>query len=383
MRESPMRSARRAVARASLAALLVLSAGMPAHAATQGFASQPLDPSAPAPADLVVVHQILDRWQAIAEQVIGRDANWRDIFLTQLRLMTAASLAQIDAVKINASDGAAENYARLSQSMRDAAMQAYMLAKSGKSQLKLASTVIDQIFIPMTPCRIVDTRNVGGPIAAGTQRAFNWVRGVNTFSWSEQGGAPGSGATACPYTVFAYAGGQLPGSILDQRGYPSAAMATVTVVNPTAAGNLVIWGGQGTFPQSSALNFAAGQTLANTTVIPWGQRTGTGVQDFTVRYNGPSGQADVVVDLVGFFVQNSATPLDCVTLTSSYGCTAGDCVNYTQSCPSGYSQTATWCEGQPGLTLEVVGEGYCEFSKTVPSQINYNVKTRCCRVPGQ
>ena len=134
MRESPMRSARRAVARASLAALLVLSAGMPAHAATQGFASQPLDPSAPAPADLVVVHQILDRWQAIAEQVIGRDANWRDIFLTQLRLMTAASLAQIDAVKINASDGAAENYARLSQSMRDAAMQAYMLAKSGRAR---------------------------------------------------------------------------------------------------------------------------------------------------------------------------------------------------------------------------------------------------------
>jgi hypothetical protein len=383
MREWPMRSVRRAVAWASLAGCLLFSAGMPARSAMQGSASQPLDLSAPAPADLVVVHQILDRWQALAEQVVGPDASWRDIFLTQLMLMTPANLAQIDAVKINATDSAAENYARLSQAMRDTTMQAYMLAKGGKSQLKLASTVIDQIFIPMTPCRIVDTRNVGGPIAASTQRAFNWVRGVNTFSWSEQGGAPGSGATACPYTVFAYAGGQLPGSILDQRGYPSAAMATVTVVNPTAAGNLVIWGGQGTFPQSSALNFAAGQTLANTTVIPWGQRTGTGVQDFTVRYNGPSGQADVVVDLVGFFVQNSATPLDCVTLTSTFGCTSASCINFTQGCPSGYTQTATYCEGQPGLTLEVVGEGYCEFSKAVAQQINYNVKTRCCRVPGQ
>ncbi len=383
MRESPMKSIRRAVATAALTAPLMFCAGMPVQSATHGSASEPPVLSAPAPADLVVVHQILDRWQAVGEQVVGFEANWRDIFLTQLMLMPPTSLAQLDAVKMNAADSATENYARLSQAMRDITMQAYMLAKGGKSQVKLASTVNDQIFIPMAPCRIVDTRNVGGPIAAGTQRAFNWVRGVNTFSWAEQGGAPGSGATACPYTVFAYAGGQLPGSIADLRGYPSAAMATVTVVNPTAAGNLVIWGGQGTFPQSSALNFATGQTLANTTVIPWGQRTGAGVQDFTIRYNGPSGEANVVVDLVGFFVQNSATPLDCVTLTSSFGCSASDCLNFTPSCPSGYTQTATYCEGQPNLTLEAVAEFYCEFSKAVPQLVNYNTKARCCRVPGQ
>jgi len=383
MRESSMRFVRRTLAMAALTPPLMFGAVVPVQSATQVFASQPLVVSSPASAAPVVVHQILDRWQAVAEQVVGSEANWRDVFHTQLMLMPATSLAQLDAVKVDAADSAAENYARLSQAMRDITMQAYMLSKGGKSQLKLASTVNDQVFIPMSPCRIVDTRNVGGPIAAGTQRAFNWVRGVSTFSWAEQGGAPGSGATACPFTVFAYAGGQLPGSVADLRGYPSAAMATVTVVNPTAAGNLVVWGGQGTFPQSSALNFAIGQTLANTTVIPWGQRIGAGVQDFTIRYNGPSGQANVVVDLVGFFVQNSATPLDCVTLTSSFGCSAASCINFNQSCPSGYTQTATYCEGHPNLTLEVVGEGYCEFSKAVPQLINYNVKTRCCRVPGQ
>jgi hypothetical protein len=46
-----------------------------------------------------------------------------------------------------------------------------------------------------------------------------------------------------------------------------------------------------------------GDIVANTTVVPTGGRTGSGpggsIQDFAVAYNGPSGQAQVVVDVVG------------------------------------------------------------------------------------
>src|SRR5262249_14722646 len=135
-------------------------------------------------------------------------------------------------------------------------------------------------------------------------------------SWATQGGTPGPSKTACPGTVVTSQGGTL-GNV-----EPSAAMATVTVVNATAAGNWLIWGGAGAPPTSSALNWAVGQVLANTTVLPAGNRTGTGpggtVLDFAVKYNGPSGQADVVVDIVGYFVENQATALDCVNTAQNH-----------------------------------------------------------------
>jgi hypothetical protein len=187
--------------------------------------------------------------------------------------------------------------------------------------------------------------------------------------------------------VFAYAGGTLPGSPLDTRGYPSAAVATVTVVNPTAAGNLVVWGGAGTFPQSSALNFSAGQTIANTTVIPWGGRVSAGVEDFTVRYNGPSGQADVVVDVVGFFVQNTATALDCVLpaqfvdLTSIPNVAA---LVLAPSCGTGFTRTSTLCVGaSDGIYLGSVDIGFCTFINNSGATHRVYVYSNCCRVPGQ
>jgi hypothetical protein len=76
-------------------------------------------------------------------------------------------------------------------------------------------------------------------------------------------------------------------------GAPSAAVITVSVVSPAAAGNWVLWGGANPMPTASSLNWSAGQTLANTTVVGAGGRTGSGpggaIQDFAVAYNGPSG----------------------------------------------------------------------------------------------
>jgi hypothetical protein len=38
--------------------------------------------------------------------------------------------------------------------------------------LALGSTTMDYVFTPVTPCRIVDTRNAVGMFAAGTSRAY-------------------------------------------------------------------------------------------------------------------------------------------------------------------------------------------------------------------
>jgi hypothetical protein len=167
-------------------------------------------------------------------------------------------------------------------------------------------------------------------------------------------------------------------------------VATVTAVNPTAAGNFVVWGGAGIFPQSSALNFSAGQTIANTTLIPWGGRVSADVQDFTIRYNGPSGQADVVVDVVGFFVQNTASTLECF---STIGQSTHVAANTTAGagsaqCPTGYGLTGGGCfiVGAGTLTESDYEAGATAWVCTARAgsvAVDVYSSARCCRLPGQ
>ena len=151
---------------------------------------------------------------------------------------------------------------------------------------------------------------------------------------------------------------------------------------------------QGTFPQSSALNFQAGDVLANTTVIPWGGRT-AGAPDFTVRYNGPSGQADVIVDIVGYFIENKATPLSCVDLISQGNNVVvqnGSLFSIiVPSCTTGYTRTGAGCYrlgDSPPLPLTEVTPMHadCEWFNNSGATVNQNgwaTEAVCCRVPGQ
>jgi hypothetical protein len=265
-----------------------------------------------------------------------------------------------------------------------------MNPESGKTTLKLASLTDDQVFVAITPCRIVDSRlsGGGGPIAFSTQRTYYFYTDTGGFSWSFQGGVGGLSSTSCPGTVN-------PGAPGGNDGAPSAAVATVTAVSPTAAGNFIVWGGQGTPPTSSVINFAAGQTLANTTVIPWGGRTGPTL-DFMVRYNGPSGQADVVVDVVGYFIENHATALQCVHLqttgTGTGNIPAGGIFSVNSpTCTAGYTKTGSGCSYNvfPPLTMVESSPGtfndcyWRNDTGSAQSGTNLNAEVVCCRVPGQ
>ena len=123
----------------------------------------------------------------------------------------------------------------------------------GASTAKLGSPTTDLVFVGFTPCRVVDTRNSGLGISAGTQRNFYYYSDGNPGSWSTQGGDPGAASTACPNTVFTSAGGTL-GNVA-----PAVAMANITAVNTTAAGNFIVWGGSaGAIPNTSVLNWDHG-----------------------------------------------------------------------------------------------------------------------------
>src|SRR5205823_4736658 len=94
-------------------------------------------------------------------------------------------------------------------------------------------------FAPVTPARILDTRNPGrGPVAART---------ATTLTVAGRAGVPTMGANG-----------------------PVAVVLNVTVSQPQTAGYLTVYPDQTARPPTSNLNFGAGQTVANLVVATLG-----------------------------------------------------------------------------------------------------------------
>jgi len=143
------------------------------------------------------------------------------------------------------------------------------------------------------------------------RRAISWVsvRRLRTISARAKAARRARAGTVCPGVYFNPAS-----SIGTDANVPSAAMLTVTVVNQSGAGNLVVWSGvPATAPMTSALNygtFATVGAVANTTVVPFNVGRATTAADFAVFVNAAT-NADVVVDVVGYFTPPVATAVTC------------------------------------------------------------------------
>jgi N-acetylneuraminic acid mutarotase len=125
-------------------------------------------------------------------------------------------------------------------------------------------------FHTLTPCRLVDTRDPGGPT----------------------GGAALGGRTTDTFTVT---GGAC--------GVPAAAVAisvNVTAVGPAAAGTLTVYPGNWVgAPVVSNVNFSAAQTRGNNAIV-FLATDGTG----TIKVkNGSAGAVHVVLDVNGYFLE--------------------------------------------------------------------------------
>jgi hypothetical protein len=120
-------------------------------------------------------------------------------------------------------------------------------------------------FYPVTPCRLVDTRNPAGPLggpslAAGTVRSFTL-----------------SGVCGLP------AGSR-------------AISVNVTAVAPTDGGYLTLYAGGTSLPLASTVNYKAGKTRANDAVVTVGA-----AGDVIVWCGQGTGTADLVLDVNGYF----------------------------------------------------------------------------------
>ena len=126
----------------------------------------------------------------------------------------------------------------------------------------------------LTPARLIDTRQSGGPVCAGVTRRVGVV-GV--------GGVPAVGV----------------GSVV----------LNVTAASPSGAGFLTVFPSGEARPDASNVNFAAGVTVANVVVAKVGADGRVGV------YN-DAGCTDVVVDVAGWFASGSAAANSANSATS-------------------------------------------------------------------
>jgi hypothetical protein len=198
----------------------------------------------------------------------------------------------------------------------------------------------DLVYTPISPCRIVDTRVAGGAIAGGTTRSFD----VDGSTFVAQGGKNAS----CGIPL----------------GVAQAVAMNITVTQPAAAGYFTAWAVGGSQPLSSILNYAAGETVANTTIVPVVPGAGNDFNLFSAS------TAHAVIDVLGYFAAPVATALDCTTITSASTAVAVNVwTPITASCPAGRTATGGGYDtpegtlGYPGVwvTTHASGNG-CALS---------------------
>lgn len=70
----------------------------------------------------------------------------------------------------------------------------------------------------------------------------------------------------------------------------------ITVTQSTSSGHLRFYPGGGTLPPSSTINYSAGQTRANNSVLTLGTSG-----DFVIHSGQATGTVQVIVDINGYF----------------------------------------------------------------------------------
>lgn len=244
----------------------------------------------------------------------------------------------------------------------------------------------DLVFVATAgPCRVADTRvniiaNWPGMITAFTARQIWAYSNSGGYNFNDfQGGTGIAGSGNCAGTVYT---GTAPTSVV----------ATIAVVNTSSTGYMRAWNGGTTLSVGGILGWNAGDVLSNTTVIPLNRSiteypgSGPYKRDFAV-YNNSGTPIDVVVDVVGYFIQNQATPLDCTTVSdTSFSLGAGTSVlRSAPACPAGYTPIM----GQPvtnvyGVYTGTVLQTSCRISNTTGGSIGgLACDALCCRIPGR
>lgn len=224
----------------------------------------------------------------------------------------------------------------------------------------LGDAAADLVYVPVTPCRLFDTRLAGGQIPANTVRHFD-ITAVSDYSF--QGGS----ATNC--------GG------VGAAGSFAAAEINFTVVGPAAPGYITAFPFLATQPLAATVNYEAGAVRGNDVVVKLDQ--GASANELSVY---TFAATHLVGDVVGYYINPQATPIQCVdTADTATPVAAGATANSVAPvCPTGYTQTATNCESSTWqMPFVFFSAGTCSAQNNSASAATLRSSRTCCRVPGR
>lgn len=237
----------------------------------------------------------------------------------------------------------------------------------------------EYVFVPTVgPCRVADSRfaPVGQLAGTATRQLWGFSDGAGYDFNTSQGGTGIAGVGNCAGTVY-------PGP------YPVSVVATIAVVNTLTQGSMRAWNGGATLTVGGVLGWNAGDLISNTTVIPMDRTIpaypGSGTKRDFGLYNNSGGPVDYVVDVVGYFIMNQATPLDCVSeFNPSVSIPANSSVlQDTPACPTGYTAVMGQTVLGPGRYTSTISPLECRMGNLTGGALSGTCGIRCCRIPGR
>jgi hypothetical protein len=225
------------------------------------------------------VHQLLAQW---AGRVDGSMYDvWQELTPMAMKVpawqLYGASLADDFQAMMRVLRGA-EGAGRYINAFTEARPEALLrTAESVRTPLIVGDQDNSLVYIPIAPCRVVDTRNSGartGILTAGTSRAFDLT--TDAFTKGQGGTSPCPGLPS--YSHYGWS-------------------VNITAAGYATNGNLVVWGYGGTEPATSILNHPLGPyAIANAATI-------TGcvgcMDDIVIKAN--VSDTHVIIDVMGYF----------------------------------------------------------------------------------
>lgn len=301
-----------------------------------------------------LVHDIVLKWAPHVQEAFRGDA--RTWAMDLVPLFNRATLPQLQRARD------ARTFDQMNNELLVAApggASALTTSVAGKPRITgklLGDADQDLIFVPITPCRIIDTRVAGGAIAANTVRSFD-VTAVSNYSFQ------GGDSSNC--------------NGVGAAGSFAAAAINFTVVTPSGAGYITAFPFLATQPLAATVNYVAGDIRGNFAVVKLDQ--GASANELSVY---TFAQTHLVADIVGYYRNPGAPTLECVNSGDTVNSVnAGATMNtVAPACPATYTQTGTNCESSTWqMPFVYFSDGTCSAQNNSSGTAQLRASRTCCR----
>ena len=311
-----------------------------------------------------LVERIVTRWGVHVQETYRADVRkWAMDMVPTFSRVSLDSLGKASRARTfeemnNAllGDAAAREYPNLAMAVG--------MGKLPLPEKALGDAATDLVYVPVTPCRILDTRVAGGVIPANSTRDFDITSIAN---YSIQGGD----ASNC--------------NGVGAAGSFAAAVINFTVVTPNIAGYITAFPHLAAQPLAATVNYTAGDIRGNLAIVKLDQ--GPATAELTVY---SFAQTHLVGDIVGYFIAPNDT-LECVNTSVSSFTINANSVNFfnNPTCPTGFTAITPYCwtaasgvysQGS-GYNANATGNAtFCAWQNTTASNQTTFGGNVCCKL---